>query len=114
MEPAEQRKISPIRASGNSRFLLFLLLHLQSQLKAYNQVKTELDEQRTKLFRARTRQPPHHRNSSTGKVKAEYAEKGKLFTTEMRTAPTSSFGFKSLSDKVVIIEIVPAAATENA
>ncbi len=117
MEPAEQkRKISPFRASGNSRFLLFLLLHFNPQLKAYSQVKTELDEQRTKLSQAQNTAASLTKEAAQlEKVKAEYAEKGKLFTTEMRDgSDIILLGLKSLSGNIIISEIVPAAVKENA
>jgi type II secretory pathway component PulM len=37
---------------GTAVFFCFYYYIFNPQLKAYNQVKTELDEQRTKLFRA--------------------------------------------------------------
>jgi Tfp pilus assembly protein PilO len=101
---------------GTAVFFCFYYYIFNPQLKAYNQVKTELDEQRTKLFRAQnTAASLTTETAQLEKVKAEYAEKGKLFATEMRDgSDIILLGLKSLSDKVVIIEIVPAAVKENA
>ena len=86
MVSAEQkRKISPTRASGNSRFILFFYFIFNPQLNAYSQVKTDLEEQRAKLAQAQnTAASLTTETARLEKVRAEYAEKGRLFNTEMR------------------------------
>ncbi|MDR9786157.1 MAG: type II secretion system protein GspM [Peptococcaceae bacterium MAG4] len=115
------------RLSKRERFLLLVLLGtavlfcffyfiFNPQLNAYSQVKTDLEEQRAKLAQAQnTAASLTTETARLEKVRAEYAEKGRLFNTEMRDgSDIILLGLKSLSGKIVITEIVPAAVKENA
>jgi Tfp pilus assembly protein PilO len=100
---------------GAAVIFCFYYFIFNPQVRAYAQVKTELTEELIKLSRARDTAASLTRETALlEKVKDEYEEKGKLFTTEMRDgSDIILLGLKTLAGSVVITEIVPAAVKEN-
>ena len=100
---------------GTALIFCFYYYIFNPQLKAFEQVKTELTEQRSKLSQAQNTAASLTKETALlEKAKSAYEEKGKLFTTEMRDgSDIILLGLKSASENIQITEVEPAAIKEN-